>query len=77
MRARFFLSTIFTVLSTSISYIIPNFAAVLGYRATWGRPENVKARRSGKILQTAFPEGVPFLIYQNADYNSSFRTYDK
>lgn len=49
-----------------------NFAAVLGYRATWGRPENVKTRRSGNNLQTAFPKGVPFLVYQNADYNSIF-----
>ena len=77
MRARLVLSTIFTILSTSISYNMLNFAAVLGYRATWGRPENVKTRRSGKILQTAFPEGVPFLVYHTADYNSVFQTYDK
>lgn len=77
MRARFILSTFFTILSTSISYIMPNFAAVLGYRATWGRPENVKTRRSGKILQTAFPKGVPFLVYHTADYKRSFQTYDK
>lgn len=73
MRARFILSTFFTILSTYISFNMLNFASVLGYRATWGRPENVKTRRSGKILQTAFPRGMPFLVYHTADYNRTDR----
>jgi len=57
MRARFILYTFYVILSTSISYIMLNFAAVLGYRATWGRPENVKARRSGRNPANGIPPG--------------------
>lgn len=64
MRARFVLSTFFTILSTSISYNMLNFAAVLGYRATWGRPENVKTRRSGSNPANGIPQGSAVFIYQ-------------